>query len=469
MTMGGKAAHTSAIKAPTWQGGLTSSERAPRMNRPAAQPPISGSPKTSPDSGAYFEKASQDTSQENVTTSIVPSLACPECSSQKLWKDGLRYNGFNVVQRHLCRRCGHRFSNPCETRGSKKLEFTRVAELNIKSGSNILTSCRVGAADGAVVNLAETQETRQEYPTREGTTPDQATAKGKIVDFTWRMQKENYSQDTIIVYTESLKWLMKKGANLADSQNVKEVLAKKTCSEARKHVIAAAYSLFLELQGLTWKPPAYNVTRQLPFIPTERELDDLIAACGRKTSVFLQLLKETGMRIGEASKLKWIDVDLQRRIITLNQPEKKGHARIFNVSLKLVGMLNCLQRKTEYAFGTPSKTSRAATYYRERKRISHKLSNPRLMEIGFHTFRHWKATMLYHETKDPLIVKEFLGHRNLDTTLLYIQLEKALFKTDSDEFTVKAVRNAEDIQALLEVGFEYVCQKDGLMFFKKRK
>jgi hypothetical protein len=77
--------------------------------------------------------------------------------------------------------------------------------------------------------------------------------------------------------------------------------------------------------------------------------------------------------------------------------------------------------------------------------------------------------MLYHETKDPLFVKEFLGHRNLDTTLLYIQLEKTLFKTGSDEFTVRAVRDPEKIQGLLEVGFEYVCQKDSLLFFRKRK
>lgn len=77
--------------------------------------------------------------------------------------------------------------------------------------------------------------------------------------------------------------------------------------------------------------------------------------------------------------------------------------------------------------------------------------------------------MLYHETKDPLLLKEFLEHRNLDTTLLYIQLEKTLFKIDSDEFTVKAVREPEEIQVLLEVDFEYVCQKYSLLFFRKRK
>jgi hydroxymethylpyrimidine/phosphomethylpyrimidine kinase len=73
------------------------------------------------------------------------------------------------------------------------------------------------------------------------------------------------------------------------------------------------------------------------------------------------------------------------------------------------------------------------------------------------------------DTKNIDEVKEFLGHRNLDTTLLYIQLEKALFQTDSDEFMVKAVKDPEEIKGLLEVGYEYICTKDDLLFFRKRK
>jgi integrase len=91
------------------------------------------------------------------------------------------------------------------------------------------------------------------------------------------------------------------------------------------------------------------------------------------------------------------------------------------------------------------------------------------MRISFHTFRHWKATTLYHQTKDILYVKEFLGHRKLDTTLLYIQVEKALFKETSDEFTVRIAQKPEEIKQLFEVGFEYVCKKEGLMFFRKRR
>jgi len=44
-----------------------------------------------------------------------------------------------------------------------------------------------------------------------------------------------------------------------------------------------------------------------------------------------------------------------------------------------------------------------------------------------------------------------------------------MFEPSDDEFTVKVAQKAEDVKALLETGFEYVCQKDNLIFLKKRK
>ena len=83
--------------------------------------------------------------------------------------------------------------------------------------------------------------------------------------------------------------------------------------------------------------------------------------------------------------------------------------------------------------------------------------------------RHWKATTLYHQTKDPYYVKDFLGHKSLKSTEVYITLESTIFEPSSDEFTVKAVTEPKEIKTLLEVGFEYVCLKDDLVFFRKRK
>lgn len=116
-----------------------------------------------------------------------------------------------------------------------------------------------------------------------------------------------------------------------------------------------------------------------------------------------------------------------------------------------------------------TRSSLKSSFYQSRKRLSSKLQNPRILRISFHTFRHWKATTLYHETEDPLYVKEFLGHKKLDTTLLYIQLEKTLYKEQTDAFTVKVAKNKDEITDLLATGFDYICEKDGLVFFRKIK
>jgi integrase len=97
-----------------------------------------------------------------------------------------------------------------------------------------------------------------------------------------------------------------------------------------------------------------------------------------------------------------------------------------------------------------------------------KLQSPILLRITFHTFRHWRATMLYHQTKDPYYVKRFLGHKSLKSTEIYITVERTLFGEYSDEFAVKVASEPEEIKQLLETGFEYVCSEDGLMFFRKR-
>ena len=175
------------------------------------------------------------------------------------------------------------------------------------------------------------------------------------------------------------------------------------------------------------------------------------------------------MRIEEAWQLKWIDIDFKRQVIRLNLPEKRSKARIFNVSNKLIGMLKQLPKRSEKVFGYHNPRCKKANFRTTRKRVAAHLQNPRILRITFHTFRHWKATMLYHQTKDILFVKEFLGHKRIDNTLRYIQLEKALFNAGNDEFHVKVARTLDEACKLLETGFEYVTDMDGAKIFRKRK
>jgi integrase len=305
-------------------------------------------------------------------------------------------------------------------------------------------------------------------------TGEETNLKGKILEYCFMMEKQGYAEATIKLNHTCLRLLMERGANLSNQESVKETLLKqKVWGQNRRRNVINVYTKFLKFIGRTWEPPRCNVIRKIPFIPTEQEIDDLIAGTPSAVATILQLLKETGMRSGEAISLQWKDVDFQRRIITLNTPEKGSDPRIFNsLSGKLLSMLNALPRTNDYVFGESSLNSLKATYCRARKRLAVKLQNPRLKEIHFHTLRHYAATMLYHHTKDLLLVKAFLGHKEVDNTMLYIQLDKQLFQNIADDaFTTRRAYNAEDACKLLDVGFEYVTGEynDGGKIFRKRK
>jgi len=295
----------------------------------------------------------------------------------------------------------------------------------------------------------------------------QQDVKGKIIEFLWHLKKNGYNPSTINVYNTWLQTLIKYGANLLDGENVKEVIAStnRWCENTKTNVILA-YKLFADYLGLKWNPPRYGyIQRKLPFIPLENEIDALIGGAGKKLATILQLLKETGMRIGEAAQLKWRDIDFERMTVSVNTPEKNSNARIFKVSPKLIAMLNMLPKKNDKVFNGEPRGWRIL-FLRTRKKLALKLQNPRLLQITFHTIRHWKATMEYHKTKNLLHVQQVLGHKNIQNTMIYTQLLD--FEVE-DEWHSATAKTVEEAKELIEAGFEYVCDIDGVKLFRKRK
>jgi hypothetical protein len=60
---------------------------------------------------------------------------------------------------------------------------------------------------------------------------------------------------------------------------------------------------------------------------------------------------------------------------------------------------------------------------------------------------------------------QVLGHKNIKNTLIYTQLVQNL----NEDYVCRVAKTPSAIQELIEAGFEYVCQKDDLTFFRKRK
>jgi integrase len=260
---------------------------------------------------------------------------------------------------------------------------------------------------------------------------------------------------------------VKLGVNLYDPESVKELIAKqKNWSLARKEAMVWTYDLWAKWFGIEWEKPIYKPARKLPFIPLEREIEDLIAGCNSWVATFLQIAKETGARAGEIYNLTWFDIDFENRTISI-AAEKGSNPRMFKMSNKLVAMLSGLPREHERIFKHYEKLNYLRrSFDRYRKRTAHKLGNPRILKITFHTLRHWKATMEYHRTKDILYVMKILGHRSIKNTLIYTQL----IPNDVEEHYIsKVAKTINEARLLIESGFQYVCDIEGVKLFRKRK
>lgn len=282
------------------------------------------------------------------------------------------------------------------------------------------------------------------------------------------MKKNGLAQCTIEASMERLGRLGKL-CNLDEPEEVKGILATVTWKNSTKQNMAQIYSGYLKHIGKTWNEPKYKRESTVPYIPTEQELDAIINSGSPKTATFLQFLKETGARMGEAQRVKWIDIDAQRKTVYI-RAEKNSNSRILPISEQLIAMLNRMKKINENVFQA-HKHGLGVTYTSLRNRTTLKLNNPRLKAIHLHTFRHWKATTEYHKTKDIVHVKTILGHKSILSTMIYINIEASIFHIGNDDYTCKTAQNQTEASQLIESGFEYVTTipNENIMLFRKRK
>jgi integrase len=287
--------------------------------------------------------------------------------------------------------------------------------------------------------------------------------RGRIVEYVVYQINKGQDENGVKQYIYKLRTLMSRGANLYDPESVKAVISQGKWSNKTKIFFVCAYDSFLKFLDGSWDKPVYKPEEKLPFIPLESEIDQLIAGCSSTIATVLQTIKETGARIGEVSRILWIDVDLERKTVSINYPEKGSRPRQFKVSSKLITMLNRLPRKRETVFAHKKQLSKV--FYNQRKRIAHRLDNNRLLSISFHCIRHWYATTEYHKTKNILHVMQALGHKNIKNTMIYTHL----VGFEGDEYNSATAETVEEASKLVEAGFEYICEISGVQLFRKRK
>jgi len=75
-----------------------------------------------------------------------------------------------------------------------------------------------------------------------------------------------------------------------------------------------------------------------------------------------------------------------------------------------------------------------------------------------------------HKGFDLFDIADFLGHRNINNTTIYVHLEKTHYPNGGDDYTAKVATTQAEKLALIEAGFTFVSSDpDGIQYFKKQK
>ena len=317
------------------------------------------------------------------------------------------------------------------------------------------------------MNLQHNFCVAQNATTHSENTHKHCAFKGEILSAVLKLRERGFSEAYLQTMMRALLEISRH-ADLHDSDDVLMYVAKKNVKESFKANLIDFYRHYADFYGIHFVKVRYRRDHRIPRVPLEAKIDMLIAHATKKYAIIYSMIKECGLRPVEVAGLTLDDIDLEKGILSISSA-KHGSPRMLRLKEKTLAMLNDYVKQRR--FGIKDKLFPPAgvicnTYGRLRTSLAKKLNDHELHKIRLYDLRHYYATMLYHKTKDILLVKEKLGHRNINNTLVYTHLVD--FGVE-DEFYSATAKTVQEAAKLIEQGFDYVTDVDGVKLFRKRK
>jgi len=189
---------------------------------------------------------------------------------------------------------------------------------------------------------------------------------------------------------------------------------------------------------------AKNNGKKLPVVLNEEERKKLLKQAnkryvtGHRNKVMMQLMLNIGFRLAEVVNLKWEDVDFLSEVVMVREGKGMKDRTLYIKDNNWRGendkkalqewkerQVNELGYLPEYVFTTMSSNSKGEKLSdRYVQNMINRYSNKSgtMKKISPHTLRHTFATDLYRKTRDPVVVKNALGHSDLSSTMIYVHM-----------------------------------------------
>jgi len=196
---------------------------------------------------------------------------------------------------------------------------------------------------------------------------------------------------------------------------------------AFKHLIHGLryYYKALEIEKEKFRLPVIKAPKTLPVILNLKECKRLFHAPSLlRDRVILCLMYSAGLRSCELRALRVEDIDSGRMLIHIRQSKNNRDRYVPLSELILRGLRNYYRKERPQGYLFPGKEKGRSLSPATIATILRKAASNAgiLKKISPHTLRHTYATHLLEMGMNILRVKELLGHTDIETTMIYLQV-----------------------------------------------
>jgi len=255
---------------------------------------------------------------------------------------------------------------------------------------------------------------------------------------------------------------------LENTGSVLGFIARAKWRDSYKANLCDFYNQYCKFYGIVFVKPRYTKVNRIPRVPTEDKINLILGHASKKYVIIYKLAMECGLRPVELGSLTLNDIDFDKGVISVVSA-KHGNLRMLKLKSEAQALLTNYVKKRNFRTNAkifPPGAVISNTYERLKASTAKKLNDPELKKIRLYDLRHYYATMLYYRTKNILLVKEKLGHKNINNTLIYTHLVDF---NDKEEYYSATAKTVDEAARLVEQGFEFVTDVDGVKLLRKRK